>query len=183
MLFGGEKLHGDVRRSGTRRLRGVGGQRGGPVLFATPRPRLLSSRLTDRRVGQVRRDTLLGQLLCSGEDDDDEGWIFPLCCCSSQLSYSFYRLFADQRFWTKTVWMREKKTRTKERVDLCTCFFFSSFFCWCFKSINKLSTFSLNRRRHLSSAFFFCADFPGGLPAVLRSAASLRFSHLQTDVM
>lgn len=40
-------------------------------------------------------------------------WIFPLCCLYFQLSDSFYRLFADQRSWTKNCW--DKITETHGR--------------------------------------------------------------------
>lgn len=121
-------------------------------VFETLEPQFINIRLTDRQTGRTHWLLDRTAALLSHDDDDDEGG-FSLYCLSFQLSDSFYRLFADQRSWTKNCWDKITEThgqksktqkRIRLRVDLCTCSFF-----WCFKSIKKLSNFSLNRR-HLN---------------------------------
>lgn len=108
--------------------------------------------------------------------------IFPLCCCSSRLLDSFYRLFADQRFWTKTLWTNNGNTDRRKESTCVNVFF------WCFKSINKLSNFFDSSSSSFEPFIFLLCWFywrTGGdalLSSTTAAGLTVRFSHLQTDI-
>lgn len=70
------------------------------------------------------------------------------------LSDSFYRLFADQRFWTKSC-VDEQKQSTCVHV-----------FSPVFNLLINCQTLN-RRRRHLNLSLFFCGSFTGGVPRCL----------------